>query len=95
MNGISVTAQGVDRSHVERRQQILQKYPQVRELFGKDPVTFKITAAIFAGQFLIAAWLGWLGLSYWWLSLLFAICVGAFAFAGGITCSSEYCSEHT
>jgi sphingolipid delta-4 desaturase len=79
MNGISVTAQGVDRSHVERRQQILQKYPHVRELFGKDPVTFKITAAIFAGQFLIAAWLGWLGLSYWWLSLILAICVGAFA----------------
>lgn len=79
MNGISVTAQGVDRSHVERRQQILQKYPQVRELFGKDPVTFKITAAIFAGQFLIAAWMGSLGLSYWWLSLILAICVGAFA----------------
>jgi sphingolipid delta-4 desaturase len=79
MNGISVTAQGADRSHVERRRLILEKYPQVRELFGRDPVTFKITAGIFVGQFLIAAWLGWLGLSWWWLSLILAICVGAFA----------------
>ncbi|MCC3245235.1 fatty acid desaturase [Methylocystis sp. WRRC1] len=79
MNGISVTANGADRSHVERRRLILEKYPQVRELFGKDPVTFKITAGIFVGQLVIAAWLGWLGLSYWWLSLLMAICVGAFA----------------
>ena len=58
---------------------ILEKYPQVRQLFGKDPVTFKITAAIFALQLVIAAILGSLGLSYWWLSLLMAICVGAFA----------------
>jgi sphingolipid delta-4 desaturase len=79
MNGISVTANGADRSHVERRKLILEKYPKVRELFGKDPVTFKITAAIFVGQFVIAAILGSLGLSYWWLSLLMAICVGAFA----------------
>ncbi|MEK4033335.1 fatty acid desaturase [Methylocystis sp. IM2] len=79
MTGISVTAQGADRSHVERRRQILEKYPQVRELFGKDPVTFRITAGIFALQFAISAWLGWLGLSYWWLSLILAICVGAFA----------------
>ncbi|QGM96511.1 fatty acid desaturase [Methylocystis parvus] len=79
MNGISVTAQGADRSHVERRRLILEKYPQVRDLFGRDPVTFKITAGIFVGQLLIAAWMGWLGLSYWWLSLILAICVGAFA----------------
>ena len=79
MNGISVTATGADRSHVERRRLILEKYPHVRDLFGKDPLTFKITAGIFVGQLLIAAWLGYLGLSYWWLSLLMATCVGAFA----------------
>jgi sphingolipid delta-4 desaturase len=76
---ISVTANGADRSHIERRKAILEKYPQVRELFGRDETTFKITAAIFVGQMVIAAFLGWLGLSYWLLTLLLAICVGAFA----------------
>ena len=76
---ISVTANGADRSHIERRKAILEKYPQVRELFGRDETTFKIAAAIFVGQMVIAAFLGWLGLSYWPLTLLLAICVGAFA----------------
>ncbi|QGM45289.1 fatty acid desaturase [Methylocystis heyeri] len=76
---ISVTSAGADRSHVERRQAILEKYPQVRDLFGRDITTFKITVAIFAGQMAIAIFLGWLGLAYWPLTLLFAICVGAFA----------------
>lgn len=79
MNAISITANGADRTHVERRQQMLEKYPQVRELFGRDEVTFKITAGIFIGQLVIAAYLGWLGFAYWPLTLLFAICVGAFA----------------
>ena len=34
-------------------------------LFGRDELTFKITAAIFVGQLVIAAFLGWLGLAYW------------------------------
>ena len=76
---ILVTANGADRSHIERRKAILAKYPQARELFGRDETTFKITAAIFLGQLTIAAFLGWLGLSHWPLTLLFAICVGAFA----------------
>ncbi|MGA8169673.1 MAG: fatty acid desaturase [Methylocystis sp.] len=76
---ISVTANGADRSHIERRRAILEKYPQARELFGRDETTFKITAAIFLGQMVVAAFLGWLGPSHWGLTLLFAICVGAFA----------------
>jgi sphingolipid delta-4 desaturase len=76
---ISVTANGADRTHIERRKAILEKYPQARELFGRDVTTFKIAAAIFLGQMVIAAFLGWLGLSYWPLTLLLAICVGAFA----------------
>jgi len=76
---ISVAANGADRTHIERRKAILEAYPQVRELFGRDETTFKITAAIFLGQLVIAAFLGWLGLSYWPLTLLLAICVGAFA----------------
>ncbi|MCX7899147.1 MAG: fatty acid desaturase, partial [Methylocystis sp.] len=68
MTGISVTAQGADRSHIERRRLILEKYPQVKTLFGKDPITFKITAGLFVLQLAIAAIMGSLGLSYWWLS---------------------------
>jgi sphingolipid delta-4 desaturase len=76
---ISLTNTGADRSHIERRQAILEKYPQVRELFGRDETTFKITAAIFVLQMTIAAVLGHLGLAYWPLTLLLAVCVGAFA----------------
>ncbi len=76
---VLVAANGADRSHVERRKAILEKYPQVRQLFGRDVLTFKITAAIFCGQVLIAAVMGWLGLAHWPLILLTAYCVGAFA----------------
>jgi sphingolipid delta-4 desaturase len=76
---ISVTATGADRSHVERRKAIMEKYPQVRDLFGRDLLTFKITVAIFFGQLLIAAVCGWLGLSHWGWILLLAFCIGAFA----------------
>jgi len=76
---ISVTATGADRSHVERRKAILEKYPQVRELFGRDLLTFKIAGALFLGQFAIAAFCGWLGFAHWGWILLFAFCVGAFA----------------
>jgi len=76
---ISVTANGADRSHVERRKAILEKYPQARELFGRDILTFKITVAIFLGQLAIAAFCGWLGLAHWGWIVLLAFCVGAFA----------------
>jgi sphingolipid delta-4 desaturase len=80
MNVISISeTSAADRSHVERRRLILAAHPEVRTLFGKDDITFKITAGIFLGQTLIAAALGWLGLSYWPLALLMAIFVGAFA----------------
>jgi sphingolipid delta-4 desaturase len=79
MTSLSVTQNGADRTHVERRKLILEKHPEVRELFGKDVVTFKITVGIFVGQLLIAAFLGWLGLAYWPLTLLLAFCIGAFA----------------
>jgi len=76
---ISVTANGADRSHVDRRKEILEKYPQVRELFGRDILTFKITVAIFVGQLAIAAFCGWLSLAHWGPIVLLAFCVGAFA----------------
>lgn len=80
MNVISISStSAADRSHVERRRLILETHPEVKTLFGKDDITFKITAGIFVGQTLIAAVLGWLGLSYWPLTVLLAILVGAFA----------------
>jgi sphingolipid delta-4 desaturase len=80
MNVLSISAtSAADRSHVERRRLILAAHPEVKGLFGKDVLTFKITAGIFVGQTIIAAALGWLGLSYWPLALLMAVCVGAFA----------------
>ncbi|MFY9657279.1 MAG: fatty acid desaturase, partial [Methylocystis sp.] len=59
---LSLTSAGADRSHIERRNAILAKYPQVRELFGTDILTFKITVALFLLQLAIAGFLGWLGL---------------------------------
>src|SRR5208283_1189759 len=76
---LSLSSAGADRSHIERRNAILAKYPQVRELFGTDILTFKITVALFFLQLAIAAFLGRLGLAYWPLTLLLAYCVGAFA----------------
>jgi sphingolipid 4-desaturase/C4-monooxygenase len=76
---IELTATGADRSHVQRRRAILESHPEVRDLFVRDINTFYITAAIFVGQVAIAAWMGHLGMSWWWLSLIVAYCVGAFA----------------
>jgi sphingolipid 4-desaturase/C4-monooxygenase len=79
MSIMSVTKNGADRSHIERRRLILEKYPQVKTLFGRDDLTFKIAVAIFVGQLVIAAFLGGLGLEHWGWTLVFAICIGAFA----------------
>lgn len=79
-NAIDISAStGADRSHVERRRAILASHPEVRTLFVRDVKTFFITAAVFLLQTAIAAWMGWLGLSYWWLMLIVAYAVGAFA----------------
>ncbi len=76
---ISTAASGSDRTHAARRGQILLAHPEVRQLFGRDPSTFLITAAIFFAQFGLAALFGWLGLAYWPLALLTAVLFGAFA----------------
>jgi sphingolipid delta-4 desaturase len=67
------------RPHPLRRRAILAAHPEVGKLIGHDPMTAVITLAAVAGQTLIAAGLGVLGLSYWWLALLAAFCIGAFA----------------
>lgn len=45
MSGISVTSTGADRSHVERRRMILEKYPQVQDLLEKIRSHSKLRSA--------------------------------------------------
>jgi sphingolipid 4-desaturase/C4-monooxygenase len=68
-----------DRPHPIRRRAILKAHPEVASLIGFDRVTAAITVAVVLGQVVIAAALGHLGMSYWWLSLHVAYGVGAFA----------------
>ncbi|SFK24378.1 fatty acid desaturase [Methylocapsa palsarum] len=72
-------AKAEPRPHPIRRRAILKAHPDVAALAGYDPLTAVITLGLTAGQTLIAAWLGWLGLSYWPLAIAVAFCVGAFA----------------
>ena len=67
------------RPHPLRRRAILAAHPEAASLIGHDPVTAVITLATVIGQTLIAAGLGSLGLEYWWVALLAAFCIGAFA----------------
>ena len=68
-----------DRPHPVRRRAILRAHPEVARLIGIDRVTAVITLAVVIAQALLAGWLGRLGLSYWWASLLVAYAIGAFA----------------
>ena len=68
-----------DQPHPERTRAILKAHPEVRTLFGRNPYTAAITISVVALQTSIAYAMGQLGWSYWWLSLLVAYCLGAFA----------------
>jgi sphingolipid delta-4 desaturase len=67
------------RPHPMRRRAILAAHPEVATLIGFDRLTAAITLGVVLGQVAIAALLGWLGLRYWWLTLILAYGVGAFA----------------
>jgi sphingolipid delta-4 desaturase len=67
------------RPHPLRRRAILAAHPEVATLIGHDPRTAAITLAVVLGQTLVAAFCGWLGLGYWWVALIAAIGIGAFA----------------
>lgn len=68
-----------DQPHPERTRAILKAHPEVRSLFGRNPWTAAITLSIIALQIALSFAFGRLGWSYWWLSLLVAYGVGAFA----------------
>src|ERR1700683_3266860 len=63
----------------QRRKAILAAVPEVPSLAGHDPMTAVITVGVVLGQTALAALFGHLGLGYWWLGLLAAYCIGAFA----------------
>src|SRR5918998_5202858 len=68
-----------DQPHPERTRAILKAHPEVRRLFGRNPYTAAITVSVVALQTSIAYAIGQLGWGYWWLSLLVAYGIGAFA----------------
>ncbi|MCI0467610.1 MAG: fatty acid desaturase, partial [Beijerinckiaceae bacterium] len=67
------------RPHPLRRRAILAAHPEAASLIGHDRRTAAITLGTVAGQTAIAAGMGYLGLDYWWVALLAAFCIGAYA----------------
>ena len=65
--------------HTVRSVEMLKKYPQITSLIGRNSGTFVILSALVIFQLAIASYMGRLGFGYWWLALLTAYFVGAFA----------------
>lgn len=61
--------------HVLRRREILQKHPEVKALFGREPRTLIYILLIVVAQIAIAFLVK--DMDWWWI-LLIAYCVGAF-----------------
>lgn len=68
-----------DQPHPARARAIIKAHPDVRQLMVRNPYTALIALSIVIMQTSIAYWMGTLGFGYWWLSLLVAYGVGAFA----------------
>ena len=72
-------ATDLQQPHVKRCREIMRKHPEIAQLIGRNPYTGLILAGLVTLQVGIAIWMSILGMSYWWLSLIIAYCVGAFA----------------
>ena len=68
-----------DQPHPARARAIIKAHPEVRQLMVRNPWTALIALSIAVMQTAIAYGMGTLGFGYWWLSLLIAFCIGAFA----------------
>ncbi|MGB9156424.1 MAG: fatty acid desaturase, partial [Chthoniobacterales bacterium] len=68
-----------DQPHPARARAILKAHPEVRQLMERNPYTGLIAFSVVALQTAIAYGMGKLGLGFWWLSLLVAYGIGAFA----------------
>jgi sphingolipid 4-desaturase/C4-monooxygenase len=62
--------------HKERTKQILKAHPEVRNFIGRNPVSAVITILVVALQFVIAYLLSD---QVWWLTIIVAFFIGAFA----------------
>ena len=62
--------------HKSRTKEILKKYPEIRELIGRNPLSFVILLFVVGMQITIAVLLRD---QAWWLALIIAYLVGAFA----------------
>lgn len=65
--------------HTQRSVEMLKKHPNIANLIGRNPGTFVILVGLVAFQLTVAAIMGKLGFGYWWLALVVAYLVGAFA----------------
>lgn len=65
--------------HVGRARAIIKAHPEVRELMGRNPRTLLIALSVVSLQTALAYAFGKLGFHYWWLSVLVAYGIGAFA----------------
>jgi sphingolipid delta-4 desaturase len=69
----------LDQPHPARSRAIIKAHPEVRQLMVRNPWTALIALRVVTLLTGIAYAMGRLGFGYWWLSLIVAYCVGAFA----------------
>lgn len=62
--------------HIQRTKEIIRKYPEIKELMGKNPNTFYYAFGVVALQLLIAFFVKDSSI---WVVLITAYCIGAFA----------------
>ena len=63
-------------SHVKRRSAILEKYPEVRELYGTSPISALYISLIVIFQLTLSFYIG---SKAWWIILLLSYTIGAVA----------------
>lgn len=76
-NGRFITTSEAD-PHLARAKRILAAHPDLKKSYGRDPSSAAWTLAIVAFQVLISIALALSG-APWWLVIVFAYCIGAFA----------------
>src|SRR5258708_10531353 len=69
----------VNQPHPDRTRAILKRHPEVRRLIGRNPWTALVMLLVLGLQCVMAWVFGRLGLGYWWLALIAAYAIGAFA----------------